>query len=471
MKEELEQKIEREYSTLRKPKSGFVTEQNMAMLTDLYQLTMNASYTHHNRNEKVTFDLFYRKLPENRSYMLAAGLEQVLHYLENLSFTGEDIEYLRSQNLFTEDFLETLKDFKFTGDVYAVTEGNPVFPSEPIIRITAPRVEAQLVETFLLNTINFQTMIASKASRVVEAAEGRGIADFGLRRAHGSDAGIKASRACYIAGCVGTSNVLAGKHYGIPIIGTMAHAYVMSFDSELDAFRAYSSTFKDKSVLLIDTYDTIQGAKNAVIVAKELEKEGYRLKGVRLDSGDLCELSKEVRKIFDDAGLAYVKINASNDLNEYKIKKLIQEGAQIDSFGVGTEMVTSKDAPAISGVYKLVEDADKEGNPIPRIKLSEGKITLPGKKQVYRLYDSNGKCLKDIIALEGEEVEGEPLLAKVMEKGKICYNLPELNEIRSYALQNVQNIPEDVKSGAEYKVELSARLKKLVQELTEKYRR
>ncbi|MFH1637082.1 MAG: nicotinate phosphoribosyltransferase [Candidatus Woesearchaeota archaeon] len=454
-----------------KPKSGFVTENNMAMLTDLYQLTMNASYSHHNKNETVTFDLFYRKLPRNRGYMLAAGLEQVLHYLENLSFSEDDIDYLGSQDLFRKEFLETLRDFKFTGDVYAMPEGTPVFPNEPIIRITAPRMEAQLVETFLLNAVNFQTMIASKASRVVESADGRAVTDFGLRRAHSADAGMKASRACYIAGCVGTSNVLAGKEFGISIIGTMAHAYVMSFDSELEAFRAYASTFKDKSVLLIDTYDTLEGAKNAAIVAKELEREGYSLKGVRLDSGDLCELSKGVRKILDDAGLDYVKIVASNDLNEYKIKELIGQGACIDSFGVGTEMVTSKDAPAMSGVYKLVEDCDKEGNAVPRIKLAEGKITLPGKKQVYRLYDENGKCLKDIIALHDEEVEGEPLLKKVMENGAVCYGIPRLSEIRNHAQDGVGKISKDVKSGAEYKVELSPKLEKLVEDLKEKYRR
>ncbi|MDI6738348.1 MAG: nicotinate phosphoribosyltransferase [Nanoarchaeota archaeon] len=478
-----------------KANKGFVTEDNMAMLTDLYQLTMDASYQQHKKTDNATFDLFVRKLPENRHYMIAAGLEQALQYLENMHFTEDDVEYLRSQELFPEEFLAKLRDFKFTGEVYAVKEGTPVFPNEPILQITGPKMEVQLVETYLLNAMNFQTMVASKASRVVEAAGGRAVAEFGLRRAHGADAGLKGSRACYIAGCASTSNVLAGKEFGIPISGTMAHAYVMSFENETDAFRAYAETFGDKSVFLIDTYDTIEGAKKAALVAKEMEANGKKLKGVRLDSGNLTDLSRKVRQILDSDGLSYVKIMASDDLNEYKIREMLLNGAKIDGFGVGTEMITSKDAPAISGVYKLNEDT-LEGKLVPKMKMSEGKDTLPGRKQVYRIYDANGKMVKDVIALEGEEVQGEALLQKVMEDGKLCRPLPSLSETRAYCIEQVARIPAEVRRDNQYahmkladlsygwkdmdvlaernvpyKVEVSKGLQTLIEDLKEKHRR
>ncbi|MEA3378216.1 MAG: nicotinate phosphoribosyltransferase [Nanoarchaeota archaeon] len=452
------------------PKSGFVNEDNMAIMTDLYQLTMNGSYHHHGiNNDTATFDLFVRKLPKNRNYLIAAGLEQAIHYLENLKFSDENIEYLRGQELFSEDFLEDLKGFKFTGDVYAVPEGTVVFGNEPLLRITAPRNEVQLVETYLLSIINHQTMIASKASRIVESAGENSVVDFGTRRAHGPGAAVKGARACYIAGCVGTSNVLAGKEFGIPIFGTMAHSYIMSFDSELEAFRAYSHTFRDKSVLLIDTYDTIEGAKNAVIVGKELERQGHKLKGVRLDSGDLADLSKKVRKIFDEAGLEYVNIVASNDLNEYKIKKLRKEGARIDSYGVGTEMITSKDAPAISGVYKLSEHRNKKGNLVAKIKLSENKNTLPGRKQVYRVHD-DGYFVKDIIALEDENISNNPLLVKVVENGLRCSDLPPLPEIQKRALGQVKRLPLEYLQDATYPVEVSEKLETLTKDIIKQCR-
>ncbi len=457
-----------------KMKSGFVNEDNMGLLTDLYQLTMDASYLHHNKNGTSTFEYFIRSMPKNRSYFIVSGLEQIVHYLQNIKFDEESIQYLRSKDLFSEDFLGYLKDFKFTGEMHAMPEGTVAFPNEPIIRITAPRNEAQLVETYLLNIMNFQTMIASKASRVVESANGKGVVDFALRRTHSPTAGMQAARASYIAGAIGTSNVLAGKEFDMPIFGTMAHAYIMSFDSELEAFRAYSKTFGNSSVFLIDTYDTLQGAKNAVTVAKEMESEGKKLKGVRLDSGDLCGLSKQVRKALDEAGLSYVKILASNDLNEYKISDLEANGACIDMYGVGTEMGTSKDAPALSGVYKLAEDADEKGNLIAKMKLSENKSTLPGKKQVYRVFDEKGKCLKDIIATADEKVNGEPLLEKYMENGKLVKDLPKIEDIRSKKISQLESLGKEysmINSQKTYKVEVSDKLVGLQKEVSERIRK
>ncbi len=455
-------------------KSGFVNEDNMGLLTDLYQLTMDASYLHHNKNGTSTFEYFIRGLPKNRSYFIVSGLEQVVHYLQNIKFDEESIQYLRSQEIFNEEFLSYLKDFKFTGDVHAMPEGTMAFPNEPIIRITAPRNEAQLIETYLLNIMNFQTMIASKASRVVESAKGKGVVDFALRRTHSPTAGMHAARASYIGGAIGTSNVLAGKEFGMPIFGTMAHAYIMSFDSELEAFRAYSKTFENSSVFLIDTYDTLQGVKNAITVAKEMESEGKKLKGVRLDSGDLCELSKKVRKALDDSGLNYVKILASNDLNEYKIAEMESNGACIDMYGVGTEMGTSKDAPALSGVYKLTEDADKHGNLVAKMKLSENKSTLPGKKQVYRVFDDKGKSLKDIIATADEKVNGEPLLEKYMDDGRIIKDMPNIDEIRARKTSQLESLDSEYKiinSQKTYKVEVSDKLLDLQKKVSERIRK
>ncbi|MBI5229444.1 nicotinate phosphoribosyltransferase, partial [Candidatus Micrarchaeota archaeon] len=405
----------------------------MAMLIDLYELTMCASYFENKRNELATFDLFIRKLPPNRSYFVFAGLEQALLFLKNMKFNQEQINYLRKEG-FKEDFLTYLGEFKFSGEVWAVPEGTIVFPNEPLIRVTAPIIEAQLVESFLLNTVNLQTMIATKASRVVNAARGRPVIEFGLRRTHGADAGMKAARCSYIAGCAGTSSVLAGMRYGIPVFGTMAHSFVMFFDSEIEAFRAFAKTFPKKSTLLIDTFDDIKGAENAAAVAKELEKKGFRLSGVRIDSGNLAEISKKVRALLDEKGLNYVKIFASGDLDEYKIEELSSKGAKIDSFGVGTRMSTSEDRPYVDIIYKLSEKMDKTGKFVPTMKLSKGKVTLPGRKQVFRVKDDSGNFVRDIIALHNEKVEGEPLLVKVMEKGKIVYDLPTLEDVRKRAL-------------------------------------
>jgi nicotinate phosphoribosyltransferase len=380
---------------------------------------------------------------------------------------------LRKQGL-KEDFLNYLSGFKFNGDVWAIPEGTIVFPNEPLIRVTAPIIEAQLIETFLLNTVNVQTMIASKASRVVNAAQGRSVIEFGLRRAHGADAGLKASRSSYIAGCSGTSNVLAGMHYGIPIFGTMAHSFVMFFDKEIDAFRAFAKTFPENSVLLIDTYDDIKGAEHAATVAEELEKARFKLKSVRLDSGDLFEISRKVRALLDEKGLQYVKIFASGDLDEYKIAELLNKGAKIDAFGVGTQMVTSEDSPYTNIIYKLSERISATNEFVPTMKLSKGKITLPGRKQVFRIRESTNHFSKDIIGLCSEKIEGEPLLIRVMEKGDIICDLPTIEMIRQRALENLSKLPEKYKAldnASNYPVELSSELNRMMENLASKLKK
>jgi nicotinate phosphoribosyltransferase len=446
---------------------GFLKEENMSLFTDFYELTMCASYFDNKNFEPATFDLFIRRLPENRSYFLFAGLEDALHYLESIKFREKHLAFLKTQG-FKEDFLDYLRNFRFTGDVCAVPEGTVTFPNEPLIRVTAPIIEAQLVETFLLNAVNLQTMIATKASRVIHAAKGKSVIEFGLRREHGIDAGMKVARSSYIAGCQGTSNVLAGEIYGIPVFGTMAHSFVMSYPKEIDAFRAFAKTFPNKTTLLIDTYDDISGAEKAATVAKELEATGFKLGGLRLDSGDLAEDSKKVRKILDDQGLSYVKIFASGDLDEFKIQELLESGAAIDSFGVGTKMGTSADRPYLDVIYKLCETLAADGSFSPIMKLSKDKITLPGRKQVYRFKDSNGYFEKDIIALASERVQAEPLLAKVMEKGKVTYELPSLNEIKATAAENLSRLPDRYKvltNAPIYTVELSKNLQNLIKTL------
>jgi nicotinate phosphoribosyltransferase len=444
---------------------GFLNAESMSLFTDYYELTMCASYFDNKNFEPATFDLFIRRLPENRSYFLFAGLEEALQYLQNIEFTEEHLSYLKKQG-FRQDFLDYLAGFKFTGEVWAVPEGTVAFPNEPLIRVTAPIIEAQLVETFLLNTINLQTMIATKASRVVQAAKGKSVIEFGLRREPGIDAGMKAARSSYIAGCQGTSNVLAGMAYGIPVFGTMAHSFIMSYQKEIDAFRAFAKTFPDKSTLLIDTYDDLAGAEKAVKVAKELEAKGYRLGGVRLDSGDLAETSKKVRRILDDSGLGYVKIFASGDLDEFKIKQLIEEGARIDAFGVGTKMGTSADRPYLDVIYKLCETQMANGDFLPIMKLSKDKITLPGRKQVYRFTNKDGRLSKDIIALADEQVDGEALLVNVMENGKLSNALPSLEQIRVAASENLSKLSQEYKAltnAPAYPVELSQKLLELIE--------
>ncbi len=439
----------------------------MSLFIDLYELTMCASYYDNKKLTPATFDVFIRRLPPGRSYFLFAGLEQVLHYLETVRFTDSHIRYLREQG-FDEPFLRYLRDFQFTGEVHAVPEGSVVFPNEPLIRVTAPIIEAQLIETFVLNTINLQTMIASKAARVVQAAEGRAVVEFGLRREHGIDAGMKAARSSYIAGCQGTSNVLAGLTYGIPVFGTMAHSFIMSFEKEIDAFRAFAKTFPTKSTFLVDTYDDMGGAEKAVEVAKEMEKCGFKLGGVRLDSGDLAKTSTKVRTLLDKKRLDYVKVFASGDLDEYRVAELLRSGAGIDSFGVGTKMGTSADYPYIDVIYKLCEVSNGKGVFSPIMKLSKDKNTLPGRKQVYRLAGKDGSYIKDIIALADEESIGEPLLHMVMQNGKIVQSLPNLENIREAASTNLAKLPASYKKLTDaptYPVEISPALASLVEKV------
>jgi nicotinate phosphoribosyltransferase len=449
---------------------NYQNEQNMSLFTDFYELTMCASYFDNKKFAPATFDLFIRRLPLNRGYLLFAGLEQVLQYLSAVKFTEEQLAYLKKQG-FNQPFLDYLRDFKFTGEVWAAPEGTVAFPCEPLIRVTAPIIEAQLVETFLLNSVNLQTMIATKAARVVNAAKGKAVIEFGLRREHGVDAGMKVARCSYIAGCQGTSNVLAGFTYDIPVFGTMAHSFIMSYENEIGAFRAFAKTFPANSTLLIDTYDDIAGAEKAVVVAKELEKAGHKLSGVRLDSGDLAEISKKVRKLLDQHRLGYVHIFASGDLDEYEIETLQKKGARIDAFGVGTKLGTSADKPYVDVIYKLCETMNYDGGFTPMMKLSEGKVTLPGRKQVYRFKDAEGKFKKDVIALANEKVDGEPLMVKVMEKGKVTYAFPSLSDIRAAAAENLSLLPDKYKKvtgAAEYPVELSQNLEQMMENLKQK---
>ncbi len=446
-------------ATMPYPSFGFVTPRNMSLLVDLYELVMMESYRRQEMNRSATFDLFVRELPPHRSFLVSAGLESVLYYLEHVTFDEELLAYLRSLNLFTDAFLAYLREFHFTGDVWAIPEGEIFFPPEPLLEIIAPRIEAQLVETFLLNALNFQVMVASKAARVVLAARGRMVVDFSPRRAHAADAAMKTARASYIAGCGGTSNVLAGMEYGIPVYGTMAHSYVMSFSDELAAFRAFATDFPHNATLLIDTYDTLQGARNAIRVAREMAARGQALRGVRLDSGDLVTLSRQVRGLLDEADLTGVRIFLSGELDEYKIERLLAQGAAVDAFGVGTAMGTSEDAPVMGGVYKLVED-----DLGPKMKLSTGKATLPGRKQVWRLQGAD-RTLTDVIALHDEPAldRAEPLLVKVMEHGRTL-ETSRLDKIRERCQARLRALPAaftDLHRVPASPVSLSARLQAL----------
>ena len=425
---------------MKEPESLFLPENSLGIVTDLYQLTMAAGYFDQHKQDIATFELSVRHLPKNRSYLIASGLEQALHYLTHIKFSAEAIQYLRQLPIFnhvSHKFFEYLKNFRFSGTVHAVPEGTTVFAEEPILRVTAPIIETQIVETYLLSTINFQTLIATKSSRVVYAAKGREVIDFGTRRAHGPQAGVLAARSSFIGGCKGTSNVFAAYKLDIPAVGTIAHSWVMAFEDEQDSFRKFHEIFPDNTILLIDTYDTLAGTRHAALIGK-------KLKCVRIDSGDLLKLSREVRKILDAEGLPHVKIVASGDLNEERIDDLLRNDSPIDSFGVGTEMVTSKDAPALGGIYKLVE-REHNGKTIPMMKFSEDKLTYPCKKQVYRAADKNGNFTGDVIGLEGETIHGISLLIPVMKEGKICYDLPTIHEIQRTATDNLARLAEPFK--------------------------
>lgn len=436
-------------------------------MTDLYELTMAQSYFEHQTLQPATFSLFVRRLPQARGFLAGAGLEDALDFLEGVAFSKDDISYLHSTNIFSGDFLDFLRDMRFSGEVWAIEEGRIFFANEPLLEVTAPLIEAQIVETYLINQLTLQSLIASKAARCVVAAGGRSLVDFALRRTQGTDAGLKVARSSYLAGFDATSDVLAGKRYGIPISGTMAHSFVTAYEHEIDAFRAFAASFPDRSVLLIDTYDTIDGARKAVLVAREMESKGRRLQGVRLDSGDLLSLSKEVRRIFDEAGLPYVQIVASGGLDEYEIDELLRKGAPIDSFGVGTKMGVSADAPWLDTAYKMVSLGQR-----PVLKLSSGKISLPGAKQVYRRRDAEGQLKEDVLALRGEALDGAaPLLVKVMDQGKRLLPSPPLEEIRRRFGAELERLPAPYKSLAEappaYPVRLSEGLTRLSQELSE----
>jgi nicotinate phosphoribosyltransferase len=440
--------------------------ENLTLLTDLYQLTMAQSYFREQRMESATFSLFIRSYPPNRGYFVSAGLRDVLEYLEDFAFDAPGLDYLASRKLFSDDFLHYLADLRFTGNVWAIPEGRVFFKDEPIVEITAPIIQAQIIETFIINQIHLQSLIATKASRCVHAAGGRSVVDFALRRTHGTDAGMKVARASYLAGCSGTSNVLAGSRYGIPIVGTMAHSFVMSFDREIDAFRAYAASFPDSAILLIDTYDTIAGARNAVRVAKEMAGRGKKLIGVRIDSGDLAAQAREVRKILAEAGFADCKIIGSGGLDEYELAELALAKAPFDSYGVGTKMGISADAPWTDISYKLVDYQDR-----PVLKLSTGKVSWPGKKQVFRFRDSKGELQRDLIGLRDEKLPGESLLEEVMRNGRLSKTYPSLTEIRRVFEADFASLHENVKAirdPSEYSVEFSPGLRALRDEITRK---
>ncbi len=416
--------------------------ERLALLTDLYQLTMAACYFDQGMNEEATFSLFIRKYPKNRGYFVAAGLSEALEFLATLHFNEPDLAFLESTGLFRAPFLEYLKDLRFTGEVYALPEGSIFFKDEPLLEVSAPIIEAQLVETFIINAVNLQTLIASKAARSVQAAQGRPLIDFSLRRTQGSDAGLKVARASYLAGFTGTSNVLAGKLYDIPIFGTMAHSYITSFHEEIEAFRVFAKNFPHITTLLVDTYDDVEGARKAARVGQEMESRGERLRSVRLDSGDIAAISKKVRQVLNQEGLDYVTILASGGFDEMKIAEVLAAGGLIDSFAVGTKIGVSADAPYFDIAYKLVKYA---GHPV--MKLSTGKVTLVDKKQVWRSFDDKSRMSGDVIALREEScTEGMPLLKRVMKNGVLLGPPPSLQESRDYFQQQYQLLPEAYKA-------------------------
>ena len=476
-------------------------DRNLTLLTDLYQLTMMNGYLRNGKKDDVAvFDLFFRR-NNIITYSVAAGLEQAVDYIRNIRFSEEDIAYLRSLGLFDEEFLEYLRTFRFTGDLYAVPEGTVVFPEEPIITVRAPILEAQFVETALLNIVNHQTLIASKSAKVAYAAKGDTVMEFGLRRAQGPDAGVYGARASVIGGCRSTSNVLAGKLFDIPVAGTHAHSWVMNFPSEYEAFRAYAKLFPDACLLLVDTYDTLRsGVPNAIRVFDELRASGHEPKGIRLDSGDLAYLSKRARKMLDDAGYPNAIICASGDLDEYLINSLKNQGAKIDLWGVGTKLITSADMPALGGVYKLSALYPAGGGMIPKIKLSDNsdKITNPAFKDVYRIYDKkSGKAEADLIVVRGEKIDESkpltifhpketwkrttftdyrvrPLTEQVLRGGELVRPLPSLADICAYAEREKESFWDEYKRPDNphvYKVDLSQQLfdikNKLISEIRE----
>ncbi|MCU0573531.1 MAG: nicotinate phosphoribosyltransferase [Syntrophobacteraceae bacterium] len=419
------------------PWSQFAPE----LVTDLYELTMAASYLNEGMSGEATFSLFIRKYPPGRSYFVAAGLEHFIDLVTRFRFQEDSLRFLASTGKFSPVFLDHLRNLRFTGSIRALPEGRLFFADEPLLEVTAPIIESQVIETLVINVLQLETLIASKAARCVHAAQGLGLIDFSLRRTHGVDAGLKAARASYLAGFTGTSNVLAGKIYGIPIFGTMAHSYITSFEHEMDAFRAFARAFPDSTVLLIDTYDTLNGARKAVRLARELDAQGKTLRGVRLDSGDLATLSREVRQILDEAGLGQVRILASGSLDEFRIRDLREAGSAIDAFAVGTHMGVSADAPYFDIAYKLVEYETR-----PVLKLSSGKRTWVGRKQIYRAYDASGMMMEDWLCLADEEGPGcEGLLEEVVARGERVRPEDSLESIRARLEDDFRRLPEECK--------------------------
>ena len=453
-----------------------MSAQNLTLLTDLYELTMMQGYFETQENETVIFDVFFRENPNKGGYSVMAGLEQVIDYIKNLNFSYDDVDYLRGLGIFSEDFLQYLSGFHFSGNIYAIPEGSVIFPKEPLVKVIAPIMEAQLVETAILNIINHQCLIATKASRVVHAAQGDGVMEFGLRRAQGPDAGLYGARAAMIGGCVGTSNVLAGQMFDVPVLGTHAHSWIMSFKDEYTAFKEYARLYPDSCTLLVDTYDTLKsGVPNAIRVFQEMRDAVIKPKsyGIRLDSGDLAYLSKKARKMLDAAGFTDAVIAASNDLDELLINDLKIQGAAITSWGVGTNLITSKDCPSFGGVYKLAAIQDKDGNFVPKIKISENteKITNPGNKTIYRIYDKEtGKIRADLICFVGEEYDTsedlllfdpsatwkktrlaggtytmKEILKPIFINGECKYTSPSVKEIAAYCRQEKETLWDETK--------------------------
>ena len=462
---------------------------NLTMLADYYEFTMANGYLENGLGEKITcFDMYFRAIPDDGGFAIMAGVDQLIEYLKNLRFTEEDISYFKSKNLFGDKFLEYLKDFEFTCDVWAIQEGTPIFPQEPLVIVRGPVVQAQLVETMILLTINHQSLIATKANRIVRAAKGRPVMEFGSRRAQGYEAAILGARAAYIGGCVGSANTIVDRDFDVPALGTMAHSWVQMFDSELEAFNAYARVYPDSCVLLVDTYNTLKsGVPNAIKCFNEVVlPAGFRPKGIRLDSGDIAYLSKEARRMLDEAGFSDVKITASSGLDEYIIRDLLNQGANVDIFGVGERLITARSEPIFGGVYKLVA-VETNGEMIPKIKLSEnvGKITTPGFKQIHRLFDrTSNKAIADVVTLHDEEIDdtkpyeifhplftwkkktvenfySRKLLVQIFDKGLNIYQSPDIHEIKDYCLDQIDLLWDEVKrfkKPHEYIVDLSLKL-------------
>ena len=465
-----------------------MNDRNLTLLTDFYELTMGNGYLENGLADTVCcFDLYFRKVPDNGGFAVMCGLEQAINYIKKLSFTDGDIAYLRDKKIFSEKFLDYLRNFKFSCDVWAIPEGTPVFPNEPLVIVKGPAIQAQLMETMLLLCINHQCLIATKAARIVKAADGRAVMEFGSRRAQGSDGAIYGARAAYIGGCAGTACTISDKEMGTPALGTMAHSWVQMFDSELDAFRAYAKCYPDACLLLVDTYNVLKsGIPNAIKVFNELRAEGHEPAGIRIDSGDITYLSRKARKMLDDAGFPNAKICISNSLDEYIIEDILRQGACIDSFGVGERLITSRSEPVFGGVYKL-SAVEKDGQIIPKIKLSENvtKITTPDFKELWRFYDkTTGKAIADLITCYGEEVDdtkpytifdpehpykkktvtdftAKKLLVQIFDKGECVYESPSATEIRDFCREQIGTLWSEVtrfENPHEYYVDLSKKL-------------